>query len=363
MDDCRSPERPKRQLPTTITPERSAKKKTRVSLPGHIPFALSDDQEDDSALTGEEYAFNLMNIENVPPDQKSSQVRVFICYPNSTVIVKKDFDELTSSLIRNIATKHWKAAANIICQHALLQDHIVSVCGRLVGKEFQSLNSESMLNGTSPKELAAWSNEVFTKEVSNKCPVWYEILNGAFGKKSSSRHSRAVNAVALSTSIVARQRNERLSAMTYRISSLLFHSGASYYDTIRLNHLGVCMHPSMTVDLQRKMGTTSESKVILWKKTIENNRAALLLLREVFEKQVPQANDSTDTASDMNCDVNIDFSEEHAKQYNYFTHIGYNHCCELLQDAGIRNNVTCFTGKVLLDAIHSLEHQQLPLYK
>ena len=38
---------------------------------------------------------NLMNIETIIPNEKESQVRVLISYPNSRVVVKESFDKLS----------------------------------------------------------------------------------------------------------------------------------------------------------------------------------------------------------------------------------------------------------------------------
>lgn len=56
---------------------------------------------------------------------------------------------------------------------------------------------------------------------------------------------------------------------------VLFHSAARHVDFQRLNRLGVCMSASMTVALQRKMGANFDSKVLVWKKEIEKNKAAI----------------------------------------------------------------------------------------
>ena len=64
-------------------------------------------------------------------------------------------------------------------------------------------------------------------------------------------------------------RNAKLSALAYRISMLLLHGGLSYFDIKRLNHLGVCMSPDSSIELQRKMGTSSDAKVLLWKESVK----------------------------------------------------------------------------------------------
>lgn len=92
------------------------------------------------------------------------------------------------------------------------------------------------------------------------------------------------NSVALVSSVIARTRNSTASDAHYRISSILFHSGAKFEDLIRLNRLGVCMSPKRVVSMQRKMGEQLEAKVTVWKTRIEDNRGTLLLCKEVVRK-------------------------------------------------------------------------------
>jgi hypothetical protein len=42
------------------------------------------------------------------------------------------------------------------------------------------------------------------------------------------------------------------------MSTILFHSGASYHDIIRLNHLNVCMSPKRMIVLQEEMSLNAD---------------------------------------------------------------------------------------------------------
>lgn len=196
-----------------------------------------------------------MNIETIIANKKKSQVRVLISYLNSRTVVKESFDKLTSSLIKNIALKIWSTVANIVFKHTDIREHLPKVLNREVGAEFRSFTSNSILSGSSPDELAAFSNKILLHEVNVECPLWSATMNGACGTSpqnrtsSSNRVDRALNAMALATSVLARSRNATLSAYAYRISLILFKSGASYYHRVRLNRLGVCMSPESVVNL------------------------------------------------------------------------------------------------------------------
>ena len=92
------------------------------------------------------------------------------------------------------------------------------------------------------------------------------------GVETREEKERAVNAVALAVASLIRCRNPAMSALAYRISTILFHSGVSYKDFGRLNHLGVCMSHDQMIALQQKMGENFDYKAIVWRKCIETNK-------------------------------------------------------------------------------------------
>ena len=102
--------------------------------------------------------------------------------------------------------------------------------------------------------------------------------NGRKGKK------KTVNAMDLATSVLARIRNKPLSALTYRISVILFHGGLRMSETIRPNHLGV----SMSSITKKQMGSGSDTTVLIWKKSIVEVLRAVHLLQEARRPQVPE---------------------------------------------------------------------------
>jgi hypothetical protein len=90
---------------------------------------------------------------------------------------------------------------------------------------------------------------------------------------SQNRVDHALNAMALATSALARSRNAKLSAYAYRISLILFKSGASYYDRVRLNRLGICMSPESVVNLKKRWACQQTPKYYngkrMWRKTLK----------------------------------------------------------------------------------------------
>lgn len=165
--------------------------------------------------------------------------------------------------------------------------------------------------------------------------------------------------MALSTSVLARQGNPTLSALAYRISLVLFHSGISFYDTVRLNHLGICMCPQSMVQLQKKMGNSCDSRLLIWKKNIEEVHSALAILNEVQEKQVPKLNDD-----DMDIDVAINIDEEHLKAtYKTYDKSAYSLCVTLINEQMKRNDEKFVTSSTIKDVLYILKTRKLPYYK
>ena len=157
------------------------------------------------------------------------------------------------NLLKNIALKNWTAVANAILTHSELRQDILRALWRTLNSEVKNYcSSDSVLKHRTPKELIAFSNCSLVKEVSTDCPFWSSCISGACGVNIKENcDSSANNAIALATSVTARFRNKSMSALAYRISSILFHSGVSHQGLTRLNRLGLCMSPKMIVGLQR----------------------------------------------------------------------------------------------------------------
>ena len=127
-----------------------------------------------------------------------------------------------------------------------------------MNKEFQSYSKiDTVLKATTPEELVAFSNKLVVAETKVYCPLWNASITGAVGiNNSENPTTMPTNEIALATAVVARARNPKMSAVAYRISNLLIHSGATFQDIIRLNKLGVCMCPKSTIEIQRSRENT-----------------------------------------------------------------------------------------------------------
>ena len=162
---------------------------------------------------------------------KGAAVKVVIAYPSGDVSVLNKIDEEGQSTIKNIALKNWATVANTCLRHELLLPELKDAFERAVGKECKDYSkSESCLKESSPDQLAVSSNRTLCKEVEINCPLLYSALCQASNLRSlNSEESkeRAVNAIALAVSILIRLGNSTMSAVAYRISTVLFHSGVS----------------------------------------------------------------------------------------------------------------------------------------
>lgn len=144
--------------------------------------------------------------------------------------------------------------------------------------------------------------------------------------KSEEKVNKASNVFALCTGAVAKFRNNRMSPLAHRVSTILLHSGAKSRDFLRLNRLGICMSHSETIRKQKEMGKSHDTLALMWKREIEENKRCELFLREIKSKQIPVFGDD-----DMVLEVKIDVSENILSSYRYYSKETYNTCLATLR--------------------------------
>ncbi len=299
--------------------------------------------------------------------RSSLKLKVVLVHPNGNVVTRNPTNEKTVQIIRNLAVGNWTAVANAVFDHpdAEFQQQLRLAVKRNVNKEFQAYSkTDSVLKATRSDELIAFSNKLVVNEAKVYCPLWHACLTGSVGVKDNDNVT-SVNQLALATAIVARTRNSKMSAVAYRISSLLIHSGASYQDITRLNKLGVGMCPKSTVEMQRQMGKNFDAKVLRWKSSIEGTKNSLQFLNEVIDKQKPVLEDDS-----MDLESVIDMQEKTVKSYKSYHPNVYNKVIDSLRanenehDMALpRTEDLKFTEETLLHKISVLETKSLPLYK
>ncbi|KAJ7370238.1 hypothetical protein OS493_033584 [Desmophyllum pertusum] len=271
---------------------------------------LSDTTERETACKQDDILTSFCNIDDIT-GKPETQIKVLILYPNGEVTTRKTFDNSTKYLIMNLALKNWSAAANHAFKHEELKQHTTEAIRRAVSESSKILaNPKRFSREEKPEEIAAFSNNIFTHEVSVFCPLWHACMKGACGitaaKGQTDKITKSTNVMALATASLARFRNPQLSAYAYRLSTILYHSGAKHNDILRLNRLGVCMSAQSAVNFQRQMGENFDAKVLIWKRGIEETAAALHLFNNVLVEQVPVTGEAEEG---MDYVVDIDMEE------------------------------------------------------
>ena len=346
--------RVKRQLPTTISPERNRSKTvkiqcttTRRSLNFKKPEQPELNENQDNVKDNDN-VLSALNIEDLI-EKKTSQVKIVIVNPSGKIETWHNFDEDRKSLLLNIARNKWTIVANLMFKHPKLEKELDKPLEKAISNEFKELcsdSSKSVLSKKSPEDVAKFKSKAVFDEISAKCPLWTAAIKGASGVRNiSSASKKKINAIALSSAIAARTRNHKMSAMAYRISTILFHSGVKSEDVTRLSRLGVCMSPDQVVDFQKKMGKTCCAKLEVWKKEIEKVKKAELLLNEVL---------------DSNDEKSFDLSDTSCSHLKYYSKEIAEHCRSVLKSVAQQG---VFTREVLITAVAKLTSCILPTYK
>ena len=284
-----------------------------------------------------------LNIGNLP--EGGLQVKVVFKTESGNILVRIPRDETTKCLVRQVCDKNWHAAANSITKHSELFPEVLKAVNKNASNEMSEyLKSESKLLSNKPDEITGFSNTIFLEELRIFCPVVYHFVHSACGIQESDVKVKgtAANGLALATAVMCRLRYPKASALHYRISTVLFHSGAKHDDLVRLNRLGVSMSPKQMVRAQSEMGKQLEGKVNVWKSQIEERKGAELLLEEIKMKQVP---DRVETDMEIITEVQVDNT---VLGYNNFTPQGHEYLLREIELAKQRKGESTCTDEYCL---------------
>ena len=202
-----------------------------------------------------------LNIDNLP--EGGLQVKVVFKTESGNILVRIPCDEKTKCLVRQVCDKNWHAAANSITKHSELFPEVVKAVNKNASNEMSEyLKSESMLLSNKPDEITGFSNTIFLEELRIFCPIVYHFVLSACGIQESDVKVKvtAANGVAPATAVMCRPQNPKASVLHYRISTVLFHSGAKQNDLVRLNRLGVSMSPKQMVCANPKWANNLKEK-------------------------------------------------------------------------------------------------------
>ena len=189
-------------------------------------------------MSTEELMLSKLNLDDLIFDESSptSRIKVVIAYPSGNVTVKSNFDDESKCIIMNICLSHWQTVVNAVFRHHELSPELLKALQQETRKEFAYYSKfDSCLKFNSPDQLATFSNRTLWHEVLLQCPIYAAVVNGACDMEqlehlTNTAKETAINAVALATSALARIKNPQMSAVAYRISTILSHSGVSYRD-------------------------------------------------------------------------------------------------------------------------------------
>ena len=226
---------------------------------------------------------DLMSMEEVD----KPALRIIIPTGNDNFAFRSTPDATTANIVKNICNKNWKPVVNALFVHTELKDELLHCLSKNMAREMTGyIHSDSMLKYSAPSELAAFSNRKLVHEIEVYCPLWHACLTGAANVHlPGAKFDAAVNSLALASSVIARLRNPRMSALAKRVSTVLVHSGAKADDFMRLNRLGICMSHDQVIRDQVEAGKSHDSKVLLWKKSLEERNGTLFLIEEILNEQ------------------------------------------------------------------------------
>ena len=357
----------KRKALAALTPQRSSpdtRKLRRIKSPSAnspcrkslFPGAPAN-KNDPSGV--EMAMLSKLNVDNLDTSH-GSKMKVVIGYPAGNVVVRSKFDKETHTVLMNICLSQWQTAVNAIFRHSLLFETLRQGLEREAEREFSAYSKfDSCLKVSDPDQLAAFSNQTLCQEVSVQCPLNSSVVRGACNleKAQENKKESAVNAIALATSALARAINPSMSAVAYRLSSIIFHSGMNYKDIIRLNHLGVCMSPKRVISLQEKMGNNFDFRVKIWKKSIEEKKSAQLFVDEIKESLLPKREEDY-----MDVEVEVCLEEDKVNNFKWYSPDVYQHTMTLM-NAESRRQLGGISEDVIVKVQKELLNTKLPTYR
>ena len=139
-------------------------------------------------------------------------------------------DDIDRKAIKQIVLGEYKYAVNALWEKPEIKDHFIEKLCREVGKECDELCAKSrpsLLRNCSPDGLKLFSEKSHIAELKERAPLFHSVLK-ASGKKADGSGDGPDQQCALSmaASVLLRSRNVHMSAQAYRVSLLLWQSGA-----------------------------------------------------------------------------------------------------------------------------------------
>ncbi len=361
-------ERFKRQIPTTCERSPTARKVSKdfsenVAKSKRELFEEKGSGEESASLILENPPASLFlyNINIGPEEITTASVKVAITTKNGNVSVHHVNEKAIVAVISNLAKNKLKSAAFAVLKCQTLLNELLVALNKQVTREFKAYcRSDTVLKGNGPDDICAFSNKILVQEVRVHLPVWNACIRGACKLKIYDDPAESINIIALATATAARRQNARMSAVAYRLSTILFHSGINYEDHIRLNRLGVCMSPKQMIRFQKQMGHNFDSKILLWKSEAEKKLSTLKFLEEVKNKQL------VCEESDMDLEEKeIILDRDDVGGYSNFNESVLTYGVQLLDKSRqqMGRNLPNYSDDILHSAVNNLKKDDIPYYK
>ena len=152
--------------------------------------------------------------------------------------------KLQTLALKQLALVQYGYAVNALYSKQAVRDELLQkVCSSISDKckELCSTKSPSVLRDVSPLGLREFTETTHVAELDNRAPVLHAVLSSAVWKnptvkenltdvqepnRASEQHAKVVSPISVATSILLKSRCPQMSAQAYRLSTVLWHSGA-----------------------------------------------------------------------------------------------------------------------------------------
>ena len=159
-----------------------------------------------------------------------------IHYPSGPVC-KAISGDLDPKIVRGVATNERMSVINAEWESKDLRGKLLRKVEKDINSEIKGLSSRrnpSLLADTTPNNIINIKDSSVASELKDRTPTMERLLRavvcvktkGSGHRKDTKKDHKIARAVSMATSVLLRCRNPAMSAMSYRVSLLLWRGGA-----------------------------------------------------------------------------------------------------------------------------------------
>lgn len=168
---------------------------------------------------------------------KYFQVHITYDGDNKSYQIKKVLlDKTDKKIVRQLAFSNYNYAANAIWDKPTLRTLLLQKVVKNVQTECSCLCSRknpSVLRRISPCDIVGYKDRIFETELKERSPILYSVLKEASASSRSqrkktkdiSRKDTSLPAICMAASLLLRKRCSAMSAIAYRMSTVLWQGG------------------------------------------------------------------------------------------------------------------------------------------